>query len=179
MTTSGGMTSHAAIVARGMGKPCICGAESIHIDIEQKTITSGMYEVKEGDTITIDGSSGEVIVGNVKTIEPVLSEEFHELMKWTDEYRKMSIRANADTVEDVLVSKKAGAEGVGLCRTEHMFFDSEGIVSMRQMILTDDVETRRNVLENIRIMQEKDFYEIFSVMEDMPVTVRVVGPSAT
>ena len=176
LTSRGGMTSHAAVVARGMGRACVAGAGEIIINSENNEFISNNIKVKEGDIITIDGSSGEVILGEVSTIMPELSEEFNQLMKWADEIRDLKIRTNAETPKDVKVALEFGAEGIGLCRTEHMFFDAERISTVREMIFSDNEKDRRAALNKIAPMQKNDFTEIFTLMKDLPVTIRLLDP---
>ena len=176
LTSRGGMTSHAAVVARGMGRACVAGAGEIIINSENNEFISNNIKVKEGDIITIDGSSGEVILGEVSTIMPELSEEFNQLMKWADEIRDLKIRTNAETPKDVKVALEFGAEGIGLCRTEHMFFDTERISAVREMIFSDNEKDRRAALNKIAPMQKNDFTEIFILMKDLPVTIRLLDP---
>jgi pyruvate,orthophosphate dikinase len=176
LTSRGGMTSHAAVVARGMGKPCVCGASSLLINYQQKTITKGDVVIKEGDLITINGSTGEVILGEVKTIEPTLSEDFKTLMQWTDEIRTLRIRTNAETPFDAETARKFGAEGIGLCRTEHMFFDENRINIMREMILSDNVGEREQALTKLLPMQRDDFTKLFTIMAGLPVNIRLLDP---
>ena len=161
LTARGGMTSHAAVVARGMGKPCVSGAGDVKIDYGAKTFKAGNQTIKEGDFITINGSTGEVFLGEVPTIQPVLSGDFAQLMGWADEVRTLKIRTNAETPLDATTARKFGAEGIGLCRTEHMFFDTDRITPMREMIVSDTVEKRKTALAKILPMQRKDFAEIF------------------
>ncbi|NCW80154.1 MAG: pyruvate, phosphate dikinase, partial [Pelagibacteraceae bacterium] len=172
----GGMTSHAAVVARGMGRPCVSGAGNIQIDYKAKNFRVGDREVKEGDIITIDGSTGEVMVGEVTTIKPDISGDFSTIMSWADEARTLKIRTNAETPLDTKVAREFGAEGIGLCRTEHMFFDEERILYVRQMILSKNIEDRNKALKNILPYQKKDFVEIFKTMHGLPVTVRLLDP---
>ena len=176
LTCRGGMTSHAAVVARGMGRPCVSGAGNIQIDYKAKNFRVGDREVKEGDIITIDGSTGEVMVGEVTTIKPDISGDFSTIMSWADEARTLKIRTNAETPLDTKVAREFGAEGIGLCRTEHMFFDEERILYMRQMILSKNIEDRNKALKNILPYQKKDFVEIFKTMHGLPVTVRLLDP---
>ena len=176
LTSRGGMTSHAAVVARGMGRPCVAGAGDIIIDHDKNEFMVSGVHVKEGAIITIDGSSGEVISGEVSTIMPKLSEEFSKLMNWADEIRKLKIRANAETPQDVKVALEFGAEGIGLCRTEHMFFDNERILAVREMIFSDNENDRKVALNKIRPMQKNDFTEIFTLMKELPVTIRLLDP---
>jgi pyruvate,orthophosphate dikinase len=179
LTTRGGMTSHAAVVARGMGRPCVVGAADLRIDY--KSGKSGLLRVRdvelsEGDLVTIDGSTGEVMLGEVKTIQPELSSEFARFMAWADRHRTMKVRANADTPVDCRTARDFGAEGIGLCRTEHMFFEAGRIVAVREMILADSTEGRRKALDKILPMQRQDFMEIFRIMSGMPVTIRLLDP---
>ncbi len=176
LTTRGGMTSHAAVVARGMGKPCVSGAGSIRVDYAKKTLTSGPMTLKAGDVITVDGSTGQVLAGRVPMIEPELSGEFATLMGWADKVRKLGVRANADTPADARTALKYGAEGIGLCRTEHMFFDEDRIRAVREMILADDEKVRRAALAKILPMQRGDFVELFEIMKGLPVTIRLLDP---
>ena len=176
LTSRGGMTSHAAVVARGMGRPCVSGAGEILIDHVGNKFTVSDKIIKSGDLITIDGSLGEIILGGVPTILPELSKDFSKLMKWADEIRDLNIRTNAETTNDVETALKFGAEGIGLCRTEHMFFDRERILAVREMIYSDTKIDRRKALEKIAPMQKKDFAEIFELMKNLPVTIRLLDP---
>ena len=176
LTARGGMTSHAAVVARGMGKPCVSGASDLQIDNKNKKCKAGSVELKEGDLITINGSTGEVMQGEVPTIQPALSGDFAELMAWADGIRVLKIRTNAETPLDAATARKFGAEGIGLCRTEHMFFDAERIIAVREMILAKDVTGRKAALAKILPMQRKDFEEIFRIMKGLPVTIRLLDP---
>jgi pyruvate, orthophosphate dikinase len=176
LTSRGGMTSHAAVVARGMGRACVAGAGDIIIDHEKNIFSVGDTIINSGDLITIDGSLGEVINGQVPTIMPELSKDFSELMEWADQIRVLNIRANAETPIDVQTALEFGAEGIGLCRTEHMFFDNERILAVREMIFSDSEEGRRKALEKIFPMQKKDFIEIFQLMKGLPVTIRLLDP---
>ena len=176
LTCRGGMTSHAAVVARGMGKPCVSGSGTIQIDYQSKEFKVGNRVFKEGEIITIDGSSGEVMSGEVKTIKPDISGDFSKIMSWADKTRKMQVRTNAETPLDTKVAREFGAEGIGLCRTEHMFFDEERILYVRQMILSKSKEDRSEALGKILPFQKKDFYEIFSIMKGLPVTIRLLDP---
>ena len=176
LTSRGGMTSHAAVVARGMGRACVAGAGDILIDHENNKFSVGDMVINSGDIITIDGSLGEVIIGEVPTIMPELSKNFSELMQWADQYRKLNVRANAETPIDVKTAIEFGAEGIGLCRTEHMFFDNERILAVREMIFSDTKEERRKALEKIFPMQKNDFIEIFKLMKELPVTIRLLDP---
>jgi pyruvate,orthophosphate dikinase len=176
LTTRGGMTSHAAVVARGMGRPCVAGCGDLRVDYAKGTITAGDIQVKQGDVITIDGASGEVFAGEVLTVQPELSGDFATLMGWADKIRRLKIRANAETPLDARTARKFGAEGIGLCRTEHMFFDADRIVAVREMILADNVAGRRTALAKILPMQRGDFVELFRIMVGLPVTIRLLDP---
>ncbi len=176
LTARGGMTSHAAVVARGMGKPCVSGSSAIKVDYENKLFKSGNFEVKEGEVITIDGGSGKVMLGKVPTVKPDISGDFSTLMSWADKYRKLKVRTNAETPTDTKTARDFGAEGIGLCRTEHMFFDEERIISVRQMILSKTPEDREKALTKILPYQKSDFFEIFKIMNGLPVTVRLLDP---
>ena len=176
LTTRGGMTSHAAVVARGMGKPCVSGAGAVRIDYAKGTLTAGGVTLKKGDRITLDGSTGEVLRGRVAMREPELSGDFASLMSWADEVRRMKVRANAETPLDARTARRYGAEGIGLCRTEHMFFDAARIVAVREMILADDEAGRRAALAKLLPMQRDDFTELFTIMAGLPVTIRLLDP---
>ena len=176
LTARGGMTSHAAVVARGMGRPCVSGSSEIEIDYEKKIFKTKTNEIKEGDTITIDGSSGRIILGEINTIKPEISGEFLKLMQWADNFRKLKIRTNSETPADSKTAREFGAEGIGLCRTEHMFFDEERILSVRQMILSKSKEDRAAALSKLLPHQKKDFIEIFKIMNGLPVTIRLLDP---
>jgi len=176
LTTRGGMTSHAAVVARGMGRPCVSGAGELRIDYKSGVIRVRDIELKQGDLLTIDGATGEVMQGEVPTVQPELSGDFVKLMTWADKARKLGIRANADTPTDCRTAREFGAEGIGLCRTEHMFFDAGRIVAVREMILAEDEKGRRRALDKILPMQRQDFVEIFEIMSGMPVTIRLLDP---
>ena len=176
LTSRGGMTSHAAVVARGMGRPCVSGCSEIDIDYEKKTFKIKNLEVQEGDVITIDGSSGRIILGDVETIKPEISGEFSKIMKWADSFRKLKIRTNAETIMDTKTAREFGAEGIGLCRTEHMFFDEERIIFVRQMILSKSKNDRNKALSKLLPHQKNDFVEIFKIMNGLPVTVRLLDP---
>jgi pyruvate,orthophosphate dikinase len=176
LTTRGGMTSHAAVVARGMGKPCVSGAGALRVDYAAGTMSVAGHTFKAGDVITIDGSAGQVLAGRVPMIEPALSGEFATLMGWADAVRKLGVRANADTPNDARVALKFGAEGIGLCRTEHMFFDENRIRAVREMILADDEKSRRAALAKLLPMQRADFVELFEIMQGLPVTIRLLDP---
>ena len=176
LTTRGGMTSHAAVVARGMGKPCVSGVGSIRVDYKAGTLTVAGTTLKAGDKITIDGSTGQVLLGEVAMLEPSLSGEFATLMGWADKVRTMKVRTNADTPTDARAARNFGAEGIGLCRTEHMFFEGDRIIAVREMILADDVEGRRSALAKILPYQRQDFVELFTIMSGLPVTIRLLDP---
>jgi pyruvate,orthophosphate dikinase len=176
LTTRGGMTSHAAVVARGMGKPCVSGAGSIRVDYAAQTLTVAGETLKKGDVITVDGGAGQVLLGRVKMLEPELSGEFATLMGWADKVRRMKVRANAETPLDAETARSFGAEGIGLCRTEHMFFEGDRIVAVREMILSDDEKGRRAALAKLLPMQRKDFAELFKIMHGLPVTIRLLDP---
>jgi len=176
LTARGGMTSHAAVVARGMGRPCVSGASSLRINLEQRTMSAGGVTLKEGDRITIDGSTGQVIEGEVAMRQPELTGDFGTLMEWADSLSRMKVRTNADTPADAAQARKFGAEGIGLCRTEHMFFDTDRIMAMREMIVATDKEGRRAALAKILPMQRQDFIELFKIMSGLPVTIRLLDP---
>ncbi len=176
LTARGGMTSHAAVVARGMGRPCVSGSSEIDINYENKSFKTSSMEIKEGDIITIDGSTGRIIEGSVATVKPEISGDFSKLMSWADSYRKLKIRTNSETPKDTKTAKDFGAEGIGLCRTEHMFFDEERILSVREMILSKTKEDRAKALDKLLPHQKKDFTEIFKIMNGLPVTVRLLDP---
>jgi pyruvate, orthophosphate dikinase len=176
LTTRGGMTSHAAVVARGMGKPCVSGAGSLRVDYAAGTMTASGQTFKKGDQITVDGSTGQVLAGKVEMIEPQLSGEFSTLIGWADKVRKLGVRANADTPNDAKAAVRFGAEGIGLCRTEHMFFDEGRIQAVREMILADDEKSRRAAVEKLLPMQRADFVELFEIMAGRPVTIRLLDP---
>jgi pyruvate,orthophosphate dikinase len=176
LTARGGMTSHAAVVARGMGRPCVSGASAVSIDLKARTLRIGTRELKEGDTITLDGASGEVMAGEVRTVEPELAGDFATLMEWADRHRRMKVRANAETPADCKMARQFGAEGVGLCRTEHMFFDEKRISAVRQMILAEDEGARRKALAKLLPEQRADFAAIFQTMAGLPVTIRLLDP---
>jgi len=176
VTARGGMTSHAAVVARGMGRPCVCGAGTLQIDAEKGIVKVGSRTLKKGDIITVDSAKGEVLVGSVKMVEPQQGGDFGELMGWADSVRRMKVRANAETPLDAETARKFGAEGIGLCRTEHMFFDADRISVVREMILAEREGGRRRALEKLLPMQRKDFSEIFRIMAGLPVTIRLLDP---
>jgi pyruvate,orthophosphate dikinase len=176
LTARGGMTSHAAVVARGMGRPCVSGSSEIDINYENNSFKTSSMEIKEGDIITIDGSTGRIIAGSVSTVKPEISGNFSKLMSWADSFRKLKVRTNSDTPKDTKTAKEFGAEGIGLCRTEHMFFDEERILSVREMILSKTKEDRAIALEKLLPHQKKDFIDIFKIMCGLPVTVRLLDP---
>ena len=176
LTTKGGMTSHAAVVARGMGKPCIVGAEILIIDNELKTISNGATTLNEGDMISIDGGLGEVYIGELESEPSKLSDEFHTLMEWCDKFRRLTIRANAETIIDTEKSLEFGADGIGLCRTEHMFFEGERIIPMREMIMSDTKQGRERALSKLITYQISDFEALFLLLKDKPITVRLLDP---
>ncbi len=176
LTTRGGMTSHAAVVARGMGRACVAGAGALAVDSQAKTLSVGDAVVRAGDLITIDGGTGEVMLGEVPTIQPKLSSEFGRLMDWADGIRRLKVRANAETPLDARSAREFGAEGVGLCRTEHMFFEGDRIIAVRQMIVAESLAGRRAALKKILPMQRADFVELFRIMKGLPVTIRLLDP---
>ncbi|THD48382.1 MAG: pyruvate, phosphate dikinase, partial [Bradyrhizobium sp.] len=176
LTTRGGMTSHSAVVARGMGKPCVSGAGTVKVDYGAQTFTASGVTLSKGDVITIDGGDGQVFRGAVATVKPEFSEDFITLMGWADARRRMRVRANAETPNDARVARRFGAEGIGLCRTEHMFFEGERIVAVREMILSADEAGRRVALAKLLPIQRKDFAELFEIMSDLPVTIRLLDP---
>ncbi|MFN5645722.1 MAG: putative PEP-binding protein, partial [Sphingomonadales bacterium] len=176
LTARGGMTSHAAVVARGMGRPCVSGAGSLAIDNAAKLLRVAGRTLSEGDVITIDGATGEVMAGSVPTLQPELVGDFGTLMEWADGSRRMKVRANAETPLDAQTARDFGAEGIGLCRTEHMFFDASRITAVRQMILAEDERGRRAALEKLLPEQRRDFVAIFEVMAGLPVTIRLLDP---
>jgi pyruvate,orthophosphate dikinase len=176
LTARGGMTSHAAVVARGMGKSCVAGCGDLAIDYKKESFTTNGATVRKGDWITIDGGTGEVILGKAPTIQPELSGDFGEIMNWVDRHRRLKVRTNADTPLDSRVARQFGAEGIGLCRTEHMFFEPDRIDAVREMILADNLEERRKALAKILPMQKGDFKEIFREMKGLPVTIRLLDP---
>jgi len=176
LTTKGGMTSHAAVVARGMGKPCVVGAEKLTLNFDEKTISNGDIVLSEGDVVSLDGSLGEVYIDVLEVEPPSMSESFGKLMEYCDEYRKLSIRANAETELDTIKALEFGAEGIGLCRTEHMFFEGERIMPMREMIMADSPNGRKRALSKLIEFQTKDFETLFSLLKDKPITVRLLDP---
>ena len=176
LTARGGMTSHAAVVARGMGRPCVSGSSEIEIDYEKNLFKTNGYAIKKGDLITIDGSTGRIILGEVRTVKPEISGDFSRLMSWADSFRKLKVRTNSETPLDSKIARDFGAEGIGLCRTEHMFFDEERILSVREMILSKSKEDRTKALNKLLPHQKMDFIEIFKIMKGLPVTVRLLDP---
>ncbi len=176
LTTRGGMTSHAAVVARGMGKPCVSGAGTIRVDYNAETMSVAGTVLKKGDRITIDGANGQVLVGEVPMLKPELSGDFAQLMVWADATRRMKVRTNAETPTDARAAREFGAEGIGLCRTEHMFFEGDRIIAVREMILSDKEEDRRTALAKLLPMQRADFVELFEIMKGLPVTIRLLDP---
>ncbi len=176
LTTRGGMTSHAAVVARGMGKPCVSGAGSIRVDYKAATMMVMGRAFREGEIITLDGGNGQVLAGEIAMLQPELSGDFAKLMGWADKQRRLKVRANAETERDAQMARNFGAEGIGLCRTEHMFFDAERIIAMREMILSDDEHGRRSALAKLLPMQREDFTRLFSIMSGLPVTIRLLDP---
>src|SRR5512134_1601723 len=176
LTTRGGMTSHAAVVARGMGRPCVVGASSVVVDLERETLFAGGVLLHKGQVVTIDGSTGQIIKGRVPMREPVLSQDFNTLMQWADGFRRLQVRANADTPADARQARAFGAQGIGLCRTEHMFFEETRILAMREMILAEDTDGRRRALAKLLPAQRRDFVELFEIMAGLPVTIRLLDP---
>ena len=176
LTTRGGMTSHAAVVARGMGKPCVSGAGTVRVDYKAGTMSSGGNVFRKGEVITVDGTTGQVIAGAIAMLQPALSGEFAILMEWADGFRRMGVRANAETPQDARVARQFGAEGIGLSRTEHMFFEGDRIVAVREMILADDEAGRRKALDKLLPIQRGDFADLFEIMAGLPVTIRLLDP---
>ena len=176
LTSRGGMTSHAAVVARGMGRPCVSGSSEIEIDYNKKIFKVNEKIIKEGDVITIDGTSGRIILGKVKTVKPDITGDFLKVMNWADDYRKLKVRTNSETPLDTKTARDFGAEGIGLCRTEHMFFDEDRILSVREMILSKSKEDRNKALSKLLPYQRNDFIEIFKIMKGLPVTIRLLDP---
>jgi pyruvate,orthophosphate dikinase len=176
LTSTGGMTSHAAVVCRGMGKSCVAGCAEIMVDYKKKTFKVGNFEVKEGDIITLNGSTGEVMVGEIPMLKAEITEDFKKILDWADQVRRLKIRTNADTPKDAKVARDFGAEGIGLCRTEHMFFEENRIEAVREMILSKSEEGRRKALAKLLPMQKKDFAGIFEIMDGLPVTIRLLDP---
>jgi pyruvate, orthophosphate dikinase len=176
LTAHGGMTSHAAVVARGMGKPCVAGCDDLDIDTGKKTVRIGRYKLREGDVITIDGGTGRVIVGEVPLVPPAINEDFETILDWADDLRRLKVRANADNAEDAAKAREFGAQGIGLCRTEHMFFGEERLPVMQEMILAGDEAGRRDALDRLLPFQQSDFEAIFEAMAGLPVTIRLLDP---
>lgn len=176
LTVRGGMTSHAAVVARGMGKPCVAGCDDITIDIDDACFMAGEYTIKEGDYISIDGTSGNVIAGKVELAVPGVNKDLETILEWSDGIRKLRIRTNADTPQDAAIAYEFGAEGIGLCRTEHMFFGEDRIPVVREMIMAEDENERREALSKLLPMQKEDFIGIFKAMKEYPVTIRLLDP---
>ncbi len=176
LTSRGGMTSHAAVVARGMGEPCVAGAEEIEISLEEEYFESNGKKIEKGDVITIDGTTGEVILGEAPLIEPEFTEEFEKLLEWADDIRKMGVRTNADTPKDAKKAIDFGAEGIGLCRTEHMFFEPKRLEVMQRLIISDDSDERKEALEELMPMQKEDFKDLFKAVEDKPLIIRLLDP---
>jgi pyruvate, orthophosphate dikinase len=176
LTAHGGMTSHAAVVARGMGKPCVAGCEDLDIDTRKKTIRIGRHRLREGDVITIDGGTGRVIVGEVPLVPPAINEDFETVLEWADDVRRLKVRANADNAEDAAKAREFGAQGIGLCRTEHMFFGEERLPVVQEMILAGDEAGRRDALDRLLPFQQSDFEGIFEAMAGLPVTIRLLDP---
>ena len=176
LTAHGGMTSHAAVVARGMGKPCVAGCEELSIDLDRRSIRIGAHELSEGDTLTIDGGTGVVIVGAVELVSPQINEDFETILGWADEHRRLQVRANADTPEDAAKAREFGAQGIGLCRTEHMFMADDRLSIVREMIMASGEDERRDALDKLLPMQQSDFEGIFEAMAGLPVTIRLLDP---
>lgn len=176
LTIRGGMTSHAAVIARGMGTPCVCGAGNLRINLAKEILLAAGKELKKGDLITLDGASGEVLFGEIAMQEAVLSDEFLQLMEWTDDARRMAVRTNAEAPQDVLAARQFGSTGIGLCRTEHMFFEGDRILAMREMILAETEEGRRTALDKLLPMQRSDFIELFEAGNGQPITIRLLDP---
>jgi pyruvate,orthophosphate dikinase len=176
LTAHGGMTSHAAVVARGMGKPCVAGVEGLEIDTGKKTVRVGGHELREGDVLTIDGGTGRVIVGEVPLVPPAINEDFETILGWADDMRRLNVRTNADNAEDAAKAREFGAQGIGLCRTEHMFFGEERLPVMQEMILAGDEDGRRDALDRLLPFQQSDFEGIFEAMAGLPVTIRLLDP---
>src|SRR5439155_14462858 len=176
LTAHGGMTSHAAVVARGMGKPCVAGCEGLEIDIDARTLRIGGHDLREGDTITIDGATGRVIIGRVTLVPPRINEDFETVLAWADDVRRLKVRANADNAEDSAKAREFGAQGIGLCRTEHMFFGENRLPVVQEMILASDEQGRRQARDRLLPFQQSDFEAIFEVMAGLPVTIRLLDP---
>ena len=176
ITTRGGMTSHAAVVARGMGRPCIAGAEQLSINYDEKIISNKQTTLQEGETVTIDGTTGEIFLGELETVDAEPTEDYQTVMKWADQYRRLKVRANCETIEDTKKALSFGAEGVGLCRTEHMFFEGERIIFMREMIMAETKQGRKKALKKLLKYQKKDFKQLFKLLQGKPITVRFLDP---
>ena len=176
LTARGGMTSHAAVVARGMGKPCVAGAGELRIDYAAQEFTVNETTIRKGELLTVDGTTGEVLAGRVETVEPSLDADFTTLMAWADTFRKVGVRANGDSPHDAKVARAFGAEGIGLCRTEHMFFEGDRIMAIREMIVAENAEERRAALAKVEPLQREDFVRIFREMDGLPVTIRTLDP---
>jgi pyruvate,orthophosphate dikinase len=176
LTAHGGMTSHAAVVARGMGKPCVAGCEGLTIDLEARTLSIGGHPLAEGDALTIDGGTGQVIIGEVPLVPPQINEDFETILGWADELRRLKVRANADTPDDAAKARDFGAEGIGLCRTEHMFMAEDRLPVVREMIMASGEDERRSALERLLPHQQADFEGIFEAMAGLPVTIRLLDP---
>jgi pyruvate,orthophosphate dikinase len=176
LTAHGGMTSHAAVVARGMGKPCVAGCEALSIDIKARTITLGGQTLSEGDVLTIDGGTGAVIIGEVPLVPPQVNDDLESILSWGDRHRRLKVRTNADTPDDAAKAREFGAEGIGLCRTEHMFMAEDRLPVVREMIMADSEAGRRKTLERLLPMQQGDFEAIFEAMAGLPVTIRLLDP---
>jgi pyruvate,orthophosphate dikinase len=176
LTAHGGMTSHAAVVARGMGKPCVAGCDALSIDLDARTITLGTQTLSEGDVLTIDGGTGAVIIGEVPLVAPEVNDDLETILGWGDEYRVLKVRANADTPEDAAKAREFGAQGIGLCRTEHMFMAEDRLPVMREMILAESEDGRRAALDRLLPFQQGDFEAIFEAMAGLPVTIRLLDP---
>src|SRR5262249_46938975 len=174
LTAHGGMTSHAAVVARGMGKPCVAGCEDLTIDLERRTFTIGGHQLAEGDVITIDGGTGRVVIGQVDLVPPQINEDFETILGWADELRRLRVRANADTPEDAAKAREFGAQGIGLCRTEHMFMAQDRLPIVQEMIMARGEEERREALDRLLPMQQSDFEGIFEAMAGLPVAIRLL-----
>ena len=176
LTAHGGMTSHAAVVARGMGKPCVAGCEALQVDLDARLVRIAGHEVREGETITIDGGTGDVILGAVELVAPDINEDFQTVLGWADELRRLRVRANADTPEDARKAREFGAQGIGLCRTEHMFMAPDRLPVVREMIMAENEDGRRAALDRLLPMQQSDFEGIFEAMAGLPVTIRLLDP---
>src|SRR5207302_1673169 len=176
LTAHGGMTSHAAVVARGMGKPCVAGCEALSIDLDARTITLAGRTLSEGDVLTIDGGTGAVIVGEVPLVPPEVNDDLETVLGWGDDYRRLDVRANADTPQDATKAREFGAQGIGLCRTEHMFMAEDRLPVVREMILAENEDGRRKALDRLLPMQQGDFEAIFEAMAGLPVTIRLLDP---